>query len=56
MKRLLLPVIGLLAACALALAPAAIASSPHFVKDPTYSATTAPLTASGKRTRRRRRS
>jgi hypothetical protein len=35
MKRLLLPVIGLGAACALALAPAAVASGPRFVKGPT---------------------
>jgi hypothetical protein len=35
MKRLLLPVIGLLAVVALASAPAAFASSPHYIKGPT---------------------
>ena len=35
MKRLILPLVGLLAVAALAVAPVALADSPHYVKDPT---------------------
>jgi hypothetical protein len=35
MKRLLLPLIGVLAVAALALAPAAVAASPHYIRGPT---------------------
>jgi hypothetical protein len=47
MKRLLLALGGMLAVAALAFAPAAVASSPHFVKGPDYTATTSALTATG---------
>ena len=48
MKRLFLPLVGLVAVAALAFAPTAVASSPHFVKGPDYTATTSALTATGK--------
>jgi hypothetical protein len=40
MKRLLLPVFGIVAVLALALAPAAVAQNPHFVKTPTCTSST----------------
>jgi hypothetical protein len=48
MKRLFLPLIGILAVAALAFAPAAVASSPHYIKGPTATVGTNSLTVSWK--------
>jgi len=49
MKRLLLPLIGVLAIAALVFAPAATAQSPHFIGTPSCTkSTTTGLTCSGK--------
>ena len=48
MKRLFLPLIGVLAVAALGFAPAAVASSPHYVKGPTVTVGTNSLTVSWK--------
>ena len=48
MKRLFLPLIGVLAVAALAFAPAAVAASPHYVVGPNVTTTTNSLTVSWK--------
>jgi hypothetical protein len=48
MKRLFLPLIGALAVAALALAPAAVAASPHYIKGPDVTVGTNSLTVSFK--------
>jgi hypothetical protein len=48
MKRLLLPLIGVLAIAALAFAPAAVAASPHYVRGPDVTVGTNSLTVSWK--------
>jgi hypothetical protein len=48
MKRLLLPLIGVLAVAALALAPAAVADSPHYIRGPDVTIGTNSLTVSFK--------
>ena len=48
MKRLFLPLIGVLAVAALALAPAAVAASPHYIKGPTATVSGNSLTVSWK--------
>ncbi len=48
MKRLFVPLIGMLAVAALALAPAAVAQSPHYIKGPTVTFGTNSLTVSWK--------
>jgi hypothetical protein len=48
MKRLFLPLIGVLAVAALALAPAAVAASPHYIRGPDVTIGTNSLTVSWK--------
>jgi hypothetical protein len=48
MKRLILPLVGLLAVAALAVAPVALADSPHYVKGPTATVSGNSLTVSWK--------
>jgi hypothetical protein len=48
MKRLFLPLIGVVAVCALALAPTAVAASPHYITGPTATVGTNSLTVSWK--------
>ena len=48
MKRLFLPLIGVVAVCALALAPTAIAASPHYIRGPDVTIGTNSLTVSFK--------
>ena len=48
MKRLLLPLIGMVAVGALAIAPGAVAASPHYIKGPTVTVSGNSLTVSFK--------
>jgi hypothetical protein len=48
MKRLLLPLAGMVAVLALALAPVAVAASPHYIKGPTATVSGNSLTVSWK--------
>jgi hypothetical protein len=48
MKRLFLPLIGVLAVAALALAPTAVAASPHYIRGPDVTVGTNSLTVSFK--------